>query len=155
MSVRIFDYRYCPYECSVPQWQRIVWSGHRCRVVGCQDRQTSPGRGRSLSLPTPGENTDQKAKKASKRAAPHLGGSWKHLAVYVYPKRTLQSDFPNPTNPLALPPSLPLPLPYRRWDKSVSWTGGSSVYADVGRGKNGPRSRPVSLKISSWAVNMH
>ena len=40
-------------------------------------------------------------------------------------------------------------------DKSVSWTAGWSVYADVGRGKNGPRSRPVSLKISYSAAKMH
>ena len=50
-----------------------------------------------------------KSKKASKGAALHLGGQLETFGC-VYPKRTLQSDFPKPTKPLDLPPSLPLPL---------------------------------------------
>ena len=94
--------------CGIPQWQRIVWSVRRCRVEGCQDRQTSPGRGRSLSLPTPGENQGSKSNKQTKRSA--VFGRQLETADCVYPKHTLRIRFKKS----ACPP-YPLPLLPPRW----------------------------------------
>ena len=75
-----------------------------------------------------------------------------YMYVYMYPPKgwSLWSDLKEKT---PLPPSLP---PYKLAHGSVSWTAGSSVYADVNRGKKRPEESSCLAKdFLLRLANMH